>query len=65
MAFWLSNLEKLSIKLPKIPKQGTLFSLLLVDKYLANLVSTTVYNIKEFSIDIIEIIQLNLKGENI
>jgi len=42
IAFWLSNLEKLNMRLPNIPKQGILFSSLLFDMYFANFVSTIV-----------------------
>ena len=50
MAFWFNNFEKLNIKLPKTPKQGTEFLSLSLARYLANLVSTIVYKIIEFSI---------------
>jgi len=48
MAFWLSNLEKLKIKFPKTPKQGTENFSLWLARYFAKLLSTIEYKIIEF-----------------
>ena len=47
-ASWLSNFEKLKIKFPNTPKQGTLILLASFVKNSANLSSTIVYKIIDF-----------------